>query len=160
MTVPDDPSTFHIATAEVPRNRWWPLTFQHEPENRNLSRVQESAEEQYLAAGRGLRWISELGLDAYAHRHSPQNGGLSGNLAVVVGLVAFSCPASELDNVLLTDVAWHDSRWRGHSRGDGREDGRGVVVSIYLDPINAQGSTTDTLYALEWSSSALVKEMR
>lgn len=38
----------------------------------------------------------------------------------------------------------------------GRE-ARGMVVTIYLDPENEQGSTFDTLHALEWSRGGILR---
>lgn len=38
----------------------------------------------------------------------------------------------------------------------GREE-RGIVVSIYLDPDNEQGSTSNTLYSLEWTSASILR---
>jgi hypothetical protein len=34
--------------------------------------------------------------------------------------------------------------------------GRGKVVTIYLDPENPEGSTENTLYALEWSRNGIL----
>jgi len=35
-------------------------------------------------------------------------------------------------------------------------DARGLVVSIYYDPENNDGSTRDALYNLEWNMGALL----
>jgi hypothetical protein len=37
------------------------------------------------------------------------------------------------------------------------KDERGLVVDIFLDPENLQGSTVETLHDLEWNGKALVE---
>jgi len=168
VTVPGNASQFDIATEDP--HQWLPLTFHHDS---GLSRVSEAGPEVYLE-GNGLDWINNLGLATYTHlyRHTVPHGELSGNLAIIVGLIAFSCVATEFENVLLSDQAWRGCRWAPHGRRDGREsltytccyrtnnpsgdDHRGVVVNIYYDPRNSQGSTRDLLYALEWRGPALL----
>ncbi|CZR56496.1 uncharacterized protein PAC_06384 [Phialocephala subalpina] len=147
-----DASMRHMDEAEDPHNRWWPLTFRHDG---SLSQVEEVGQEQNLA-GTGP-WVNALGLRSYRNRRtSASSGGLAGNVAVIIGLIAFSCKSEDLRTVLLTDRAWHRGRWRGHSREDGRIDERGVVVTIYIDPENDQGSISETIYELEWGGGALL----
>lgn len=117
MIVPGDASTYNIASATPPNNRWWPLNFEHDGD---LSRVAESGQHPYLA-GRRLAWIRDLGLESYACHQGVHHGGLAGNLAAVVGLVAFSCSSSDLEDVLVRDQAWIETVWRGHNMYDGRE---------------------------------------
>lgn len=125
MTVPGNASEYDIAT-EHPY-RWLPLTFRHDEE---VSRVAEGSAGEYLY-GNGRDWINALGLAPYAHpyRHEPPCGALSGNLATVIGLVAFSCRAAELGDVLLVDQAWVGHRWYGHNRRDGREFLGSIMLS-------------------------------
>jgi hypothetical protein len=117
MTATGDASTRHMALSSDPDNCWWPLAFRH---HGTLSRVEEVGEEQYLA-GTGAEFIRDFGLGAYNNRDAPPSGGLSGNLATLVSLIAFSCEPDQLDNVLIRDRAWRHHRWRGHDRRDGRE---------------------------------------
>lgn len=112
-----DVSTRDIATSLFPDNRWYPLTFDHDG---TLSRVGTSYEHQHLA-GSGANWIGPLGLSAHNNRHAHQSTGLAGNLATVIGLIAFSCQANELGTVLLTDRAWRHYDWMGHNRAHGRK---------------------------------------
>ncbi|KUJ17560.1 uncharacterized protein LY89DRAFT_668872 [Mollisia scopiformis] len=146
-----DASRRHMEQSIDPHNRWWPLTFRHES---TLSRVEEVGQEGRLA-GSGT-WINALGLTSYRNRHTVPAGGLAGNLAIMIGLIAFSCESTDLDTVLLTDRAWRRGRWHDHGRIDGRIDERGVVVTIYHDPENTQGSTNDTIFPLEWTGAALL----
>lgn len=150
LTVPYDASQYDVRKREP--HRWLALQFRH---SRNLSRIDEYGPEKHLAC-RGSQWITDLGLGAYVDLHlddaSTQPGGLSGNLAILIGLIAFSCPSRDLETVLLQDRAWHGFGWHGHSRGNGRQDERGVVVNIYRDP---QGSKK-ALEALEWNGPTLL----
>lgn len=153
LATPGDASMRDMAESdqtEVP-DRWWPLTFRHDE---TLSRI-EVAMDQQLIAGTGS-WIRRLGLESYSTRRAPHSGGLSGNLAMIIALIAFSCEAKDLSDVLLGDHAWQGRRWHSHRRGDGRVEGRGVVVTIYIDPTNPQGSTEEILYALEWEGERLL----
>jgi hypothetical protein len=177
MVATGDASARHMDESPDPQNRWWPLSFRHEG---SLSRVEEVGQEARLA-GSG-NWINALGLSSYRNRHTTPIGGLAGNAAIVIGLIAFSCEARHLDDILLTDRAWRrGARWHGHHRNEGRTlcirilfsyflmlaaanighssgiEGRGVVVTIYLDPSNPQGSMVDTIYPLEWSGGPLLQ---
>jgi hypothetical protein len=149
-----DVTTFNMAGAVAPYNRWLPLTFQNEG---TLSRLEASADE--CLASRGTKWIGELGLASYESDMLPSrvDGGLAGDLATIVGLVAFSCEPKRLYDILQGDRAWHNYQWRGHDKSHGRVRQRGVVVNIYYDPLNPQGSTENTLRALEWSEHALLQ---
>jgi len=130
--------------------QWYPINFHH---HETLSRIDYAADSQYLA-GNQRNFIAELGLTSYQCQDddAPVSGGISGNLAILIGLIAFSCTRQELRHVLINDQAWRGYRWRGHQRPTGRRDGRGKVVSIYLDPDNPGGSTREALRELEWES--------
>lgn len=172
MLATGDASTRDVATSDHPHNRWWPLTFRHDDTPLALSRVEELGEEQYLA-GSGRQFIADFGLGAYTPRDAPRSGGLAGNLAIIIALIAFSCQAARLDTVLLEHRAWRGRRWHSHGRSDGRKfptvikdillisipglDERGVVVSIFLDPDNPEGSTWDSIAALEWEGGPLIR---
>ena len=117
LTTDGDVSTRDMGSSPIPQNRWYPLTFDHDG---TLSRVGEAFEDQYLA-GTGARWMGQLGLSSHDPHDAPQSTGLAGNLATVIGLVAFSCRAANLDAVLLNDRAWRHYDWRGHNREHGRE---------------------------------------
>lgn len=153
LTADGDVSTRDMGSSPIPLHRWYPLTFDHDG---TLSRVGEAFEGQYLA-GTGAHWMRQLGLSSHDPHHAHQSTGLAGNLPTVIGLVAFSCRAANLDAVLLNDRAWRHYDWRGHNRAHGRDEGRGIVVNTYLDPDNLQGSSNDTLYPLEYSGGAILR---
>jgi hypothetical protein len=122
MTATGDASTLNKAHSADADNSWWPLTFRH---HGKLSRIEHGGGELYLA-GSGSAFIADLGLSSHSNCDdsncdSPPSGGLAGNLATLVSLVAFSCKAKDLDHVLLLDQAWWHDRWQGHNRGSGRE---------------------------------------
>jgi len=152
LTANVDPTVTDIEGAPFGTHRWFPLTFRHEGA---LSRVEESGEE-YLA-GTHADWIRELGLSAYNNYHAPQSDGLAGNIAAIIALVAFTCRSASLDTILLRDNAWRNYRWRGHNHHHGRTNRRGLLVNIYYDPENPQGSSYETLYNLEWYDRATLR---
>jgi hypothetical protein len=117
-----DASTRDMATAPFPDNRWYPLTFINEG---TLSRVDVAGEGLYLAvsgSATGSLWVHDLGLLSYANQteSSSTSGGLGGNLAIIIALVAFSCRTTHFDDIL-RDRAWHRHAWLGHSRASGRK---------------------------------------
>jgi hypothetical protein len=114
-----DASTRDIATADFPGDRWYPVNFRNDD---NLSRLDFASDEQYLA-GNGAAFIDHLGLTSYQSQDqdAPTSGGLAGNLAILIGLVAFSCRSRDLRDVLINDRAWHRYRWNGHTHASGRE---------------------------------------
>jgi hypothetical protein len=114
-----DVSTRDMNKGLFPDDRWWHLTFRH---SGTLSRVDVRSEEQYLAVN-GSQWLRDLGLTSNANydESAPESGGLSGNLAIIIGLVAFTCRAAEFDDILQYDRAWHHRKWNGHLRPHGRK---------------------------------------
>lgn len=101
-----------------PEDTWYAINFHHEE---GLSRIDYVAN-QYLA-GNDRGFIAALGLNSYrnSEEDAPKSSGLAGNLAMLIGLVAFSCKRRELDAVLVGDQAWRGYRWHGHNRSSGRE---------------------------------------
>ena len=102
-----------------PQIRWCPISYRHHDA---VSYLDFAGEHDYMA-GREARHIHPLGLDSYQNRdtNAPRSGGLAGNLAMLVGLVAFSCRGRDLERVLVDDRAWYRYNWAGHRRGNGSE---------------------------------------
>ncbi|TVY73453.1 hypothetical protein LSUE1_G007726, partial [Lachnellula suecica] len=148
-----DVSMRDMATAPFPNDRWYTFNFHHD--EYALSRLDLGGAEPYLA-GNGPRFIEQLGIGSWRNpdTDAPISGGLAGNLALLIALIAFSCRSQNLDNVLRT--SWQNYQWRGHNHGSGRRERRGMVVSIYLDPENPQYSTTQTISDLEWTGGSLL----
>ena len=114
-----DASAWDIANSPFPNNRWYALSFRH---HGGLSRIDLFGSQQTLA-GSGAGWLNQLGLSAYDNLDptAPQAAGLTGNLAILVALIAFSCRYQDLNTVLLNDRAWRNYQWRSHGRQHGRE---------------------------------------
>lgn len=114
-----DASAMDMATANVPNDRWYPLSFHHDG---GISRVDVGGSEQYLA-GTGGNWVTPLGLNSYHRNHPdlPAAEGLAGDLAILIALIAFSCEPRDFDRMLLYDRPWHSYRWIGHHRRPGRK---------------------------------------
>ncbi|MCJ1365773.1 hypothetical protein MMC16_004898 [Acarospora aff. strigata] len=78
-------------------------------------------------------WHPQLVPDGY--RGEPANnpgGGLQGNLALILALAAFSAPRGQMASALNDSFKVH--RWQPHNLGHGRDNGRGVIVTVYADP--------------------------
>jgi hypothetical protein len=113
-----DASTRDIETSPWPGDRWFPVNFRHDD---SLSRVDFTAER--CLAGNGAPFIDHLGLVSYQNQDpdAPPSGGLAGNLAILIALVAFSCRSTHLRDILVHNRAWHRYRWTGHDHASGRE---------------------------------------
>ena len=91
------------------------------------------------------------------------NAGLIGKLPLLIAIAAFSVKKEFLNNVLTTNIRPH--KWISHSYESGRskfrsplfdfltdvsdEKYRGMVISICYDPSNSEGSTDESLTAVE-----------
>lgn len=118
LVAKDDATKRELATDECPEDRWLTLQFHHED---TLSVLDYAADPDL--AGHEASFIRSLGLTSYENQEpdAPKAGGLAGNLAMLIGLVAFSCKRRDLTQVLIDDRAWRGHRWRGHNRSSGRE---------------------------------------
>ncbi|KAH7323996.1 hypothetical protein BKA65DRAFT_481778 [Rhexocercosporidium sp. MPI-PUGE-AT-0058] len=153
MVASGDATTRNLDSS-VPEDTWYAINFHHDED---LSRVDYVANQDLV--GNGRDFIADLGLNVYRNtdQDAPRSGGLAGNLAILIGLVAFSCKRRDLNEVLVRDRAWRGYRWHGHNHSNGRTDTRGMVVSVYRDPDNPDGSTEEALDRLEWNSGYLLK---
>lgn len=119
LSTEGDASTRDMANSPAPNNRWYTLNFQHDY---TLSRLDLGGDRPYLA-GNGRRFIDELGIASWRHPDeaddpAPTSSGLAGNLALLIGLVVFSCRAERMDTVLRN--AWRSYQWIGHNHSNGR----------------------------------------
>ena len=93
---------------------------------------------------------------------SKVSAGLTGDLALLLGLAAFSAPPNSQRAALTNSV--QPGVWRPHNFPSGRKlnlldevscsvhigiPERGMIISIYLDPTNTQGSTKEVLNAIK-----------
>ncbi|KAG9236535.1 hypothetical protein BJ875DRAFT_222616 [Amylocarpus encephaloides] len=133
-----------------PEDAWHPLTFHH---CNRISQVDHVGAHEHLYV-READWINQLLPNSYRRETATSHsGGLAGNLAILISLVAFSCANDDdLYYVLVNDQSWAGHQWRRHNGQSGRTSRRGVVTTVYLDPDNPEGSTPERLRSFEWGS--------
>jgi len=114
-----DASQRNMPEQHPPRDGWYPLRFDYV----NTISYLNLEGDHNCVTGNGARFIHGLGLESYADRedNAPRARGLAGNLAMLIGLIAFSCRTQDLDAVLIDDRAWRHHKWTDHSRLDGRK---------------------------------------
>lgn len=114
---------------------WRVLTFDHIPQpnsiNRKYSAVSHLGREEHIAAYGSPHWIPQLLPDVYNYREFDDEGnpippstisaGLTGNLAVLLALAAFSAVPSSLDAALTGSV--RPRAYVPHTMSTGREYG-------------------------------------
>ncbi|TVY34525.1 hypothetical protein LOCC1_G007808, partial [Lachnellula occidentalis] len=145
FTARGDASTRDMSS---PEDWWQPLGFRHD---NSISRADHAGDYEHLAV-RSASWINQLVPSAYRRQsnHGSNQGGLGGLLPIVIALIAFSCTDhDELYRVLIHDRAWAGNVWTPHERNTGRISRRGLVCTVFLDPENTQGSTNETVEAVE-----------
>lgn len=101
---------------------WHHLRFHHTEEN--ISIVDHAGAEDYLAGSNArCPWRKQLIPQAYECQieSAGESQGLAGNLPILIALVAFSCSAAELHNVLTRDESWRNRNWVRHDRRTGSE---------------------------------------
>lgn len=139
---------------------WRVLRFDHvsqQSSSSTYSSINLSGEQKHLAASGSPTWMDQLLPRLYDYQHSTPGGGpipsptmsagLIGSLPILIGLAAFSAPRESLRTVLLGSI--RTRAWRRHDLPTGRTPERGMVVTIYYDPMNHGSSTKDILDRLE-----------
>lgn len=119
-----DASTRNISDLEQwgPEWAWFPLRFWWGPED-NIAHVDYVGEDTVTV--KRASWIKQLIPGRYRAAEQPAwGGGLGGLLPLVVALVAFSCPKTELDHVLRVSRSWQVYRWVPHRKDTGRKSAR------------------------------------
>ncbi|KAH7145892.1 hypothetical protein B0J13DRAFT_330544 [Dactylonectria estremocensis] len=174
MVCPHDPLVFDT------RSNWQLLQLFHPRERRGVSQV--ATEDSRMEPGPGLvrhaagsrpSWIPSLLPFTYAStiQDPPSSRGLGGELPIILGLMALSAEPDETGTNNNTNGVflgyhrrWHWQQWtpndqpRGYPRTD-RDDPRGFLVNVFLDPHNPDTSTEDYLRYFEWSD-VIVRESR
>ncbi|MCJ1382001.1 hypothetical protein MMC17_005113 [Xylographa soralifera] len=97
-------------------------------------------------------WVNELFTAQYRHNVNsgpnppPESAGLTGKLTLILALIAFVRPASELNTSLTTHVG--PRQWLPYNMvPNGRTQYRGMVVTIWLD--GHSDTTAERLRAFE-----------
>ncbi|PGH07317.1 hypothetical protein GX51_01861 [Blastomyces parvus] len=120
---------------------WRRLTFKHpEPTDsgNHLSVLAFDAAFNVLAAPGSPEWMPELLPHTYDYNNLdvnvPERTALAGNLALLIGLAAFSGPFPEhscdVEQSVNAIRAFRPPRWIPHGMKNRRPHGRGVIVSI------------------------------
>lgn len=152
---------------------WKVLSFDHISQygtQGTYSSVGVAGGQQQLAAPGSSAWVPQLLPTIYDYDPNPNlpqpiSAGLIGDLPLLFALPAFSAQPERLPEVLTRCM--QPNRWRRHPLPHGRkslpqldldamitnmrEDNkdRGMIVSVFLDPINKRGSTKPLLDALQ-----------
>ncbi|KAL6722236.1 hypothetical protein ACLMJK_001343 [Lecanora helva] len=138
---------------------WQPITFDHirldgigVPREYFSSVSPIGAESKIAAPSQGF-WMPQLLPHWYNYRAAPNSqprshAGLIGNLPILLALAAFSAPAVYLSEAMssIQPGAWRPHRHQypaGHSPPE-----RGMVVSVFLDPLNPEHSSEESLNRL------------
>ncbi|KAL9023975.1 MAG: hypothetical protein Q9180_008035, partial [Flavoplaca navasiana] len=116
------------------------------------SSVSVAGDKQQLAAPGSTTWVDQLlpavyNYDPRPNRPAPVSAGLIGHLALLFALPAFSAQHSSLSQVLMSCM--RPNRWHKHQLPHGHEKERGMVVTVFLDPDNKNGSTKSLLDRLQ-----------
>lgn len=132
---------------------WHHLRFHHIGLYRDISFVDFAGSEDYISGSSTHKsWHGQLLPEAYDCQEEDEGHdsmGLTGHLSILIALIAFSCSVEMLDNVLLRHRCWINRKWYPHNHRTGRRDKRGMVVHVYLDPKNQEGSTIESLRRFE-----------
>ncbi|KAL8950383.1 MAG: hypothetical protein Q9222_003581 [Ikaeria aurantiellina] len=143
---------------------WKVLSFDHIPQDiqRTYSSVDILGDKKQLAARGSADWVPQLvpeiyNYDATQNPIRTASAGLIGKLPILFALPAFSARPERLSQVLTGHMRPNSIPMAVSSGSliqniaDGREDipERGMVVTVYLDPENKEGSTKDLLNLLQ-----------
>lgn len=115
----DNASTRDMRNETYPRDRWFDLRFRHEE---YVTRLDLTGEETQMTCDLPPQLERSLGLGSYCkpQYYGRQRNGLSGNLAIVLALISFSCSYDSLDEVLMASRSgWNDYGWKPHRYGRG-----------------------------------------
>lgn len=131
---------------------WHNPRFFHRGPAANITFVDHIGTKDYLVGNAAIApWYKQVIPRAYICKEEKamESPGLAGLLPLLIALMAFSCSPTELDDVLRLDRSWRNRDWVRHERKTGRQEKRGMVVTVYLDPENPQGSTRESLRRFE-----------
>ncbi|KAL8753447.1 MAG: hypothetical protein Q9199_005044 [Rusavskia elegans] len=136
---------------------WKVLSFEHISQygtQGTYSSVGVAGDQQQLAAPGSPAWMPQLLPTIYDYDYHPDpklplpvSAGLIGNLPLLFVLPAFSAQPHHLSYVLTNFM--QPNRWHRHQLPHGHDQDRGMVVSVFLDPSNKEGSTKAILDALQ-----------
>ncbi|KAL7811696.1 hypothetical protein V8C44DRAFT_92872 [Trichoderma aethiopicum] len=144
-----------------------PLLFQHPESQKGVShavhpdsKAREGRRMCKFVAGTSPSWMPSLVPKTYRNPYDLEpSRGLSGELPIILGLMAFSEAKVEggdiARRIFLEESRWRNGKWhhslapRGYVRS-ALENPRGFLVTVFLDPENQAYSTEESLYNMEW----------
>ncbi|CAD6577155.1 MAG: hypothetical protein ASARMPREDX12_001324 [Alectoria sarmentosa] len=151
LVVPFDAQLTH---AHENNGGWRPLVFHHVrigSTQHTYSAVSANGDRQHIAAPGLPHWMPQLLPRVYDYQTGSRRiqAGLIGSIPLLIALAAFSAPPAALGGLLTTCLrprAWQPHQYQyptGHSAE------RGMVVTIFFDPTNPQGSNSALLNRLQ-----------
>lgn len=108
---------------------WLPLSFEHDPSNYSSFLTNAKCEPALYCHQPNQLWPKMLLPDVY-HDHSPVSppyGGLKGELAIFLALMAFAIPVDRLQQDL--PAMFHSGVWQQHSMANGSKHINGHMAS-------------------------------
>ncbi|KAF1836098.1 hypothetical protein BDW02DRAFT_257049 [Decorospora gaudefroyi] len=116
---------------------WQPLRFEHDRDDDYSSYLCNVAQDRILASRRADQFWPQMLLPDIYWEATPvtpyaQYGGLKGELAIFLALVAFAMQPAKLPSVL--PKMFENREWKVWKMPHGREERRGVVVYVYTWP--------------------------
>lgn len=140
----DYDATQHLVNQADNRD-WTAVGFDHSTPTINWVGI--GGGQRRLGVQRNQSWVHAL----FPENHQPRRystderyGGLCGELPVIIALIAFSMDPEYLAHVLTHCM--REGTWEGHSYPHGRDDGRGMIVTVFTVP---GASTAEALEEFE-----------
>ncbi|KZF20382.1 hypothetical protein L228DRAFT_250068 [Xylona heveae TC161] len=135
-------SVFYTVSHDVRKGKcekdWGILRFRHGPGSTS-SLTMGSHDRRLATQSFNQAWAWDLFPDALRSQDvTGDQGGLKGNLALILALAAFSAQPNNVEDALKT--GFKKGHWVRHNLPDGRRDERGVVVLVYEDPGRSSAS--------------------
>ncbi|KAF3000089.1 hypothetical protein E8E13_002794 [Curvularia kusanoi] len=122
---------------------WLPLTFDHDKKDYSSFLTNAKFAPALHCYRKDQKWMKMLLPDIYHGRWEvPQPyGGLKGELAIFLALVAFSMPVDNLKQYLPS--MFRSGTWQQYEMANGRDHKRGVVVEVRVSPSSRHSSKED-----------------
>ncbi|KAH9882313.1 hypothetical protein J1614_000549 [Plenodomus biglobosus] len=130
---------------------WHALKFDHSPNDFSSFLTNAGQHDTLCCQRRDQTWPRMLLPDIY-HTTTPghrlDHGGLTGELPILLGLMAHTTTRENLPFVI--PYMFRNSKWQEHEYQSQRTENRGVIVTVYTCPEHwAGGSTRANIHAYE-----------
>lgn len=144
---------FHVlrdnATNTKREEGWLPLSFEHDKTDYSSYLTNARYEPALHCHRTGQKWMQMLLPDVYHDRWEvpAPYGGLKGELAIFLALIAFAIPVDGLQTYL--PAMFQSGKWQQFDMLNGRTHQRGVVVEVWTYSSRHGGSSDEQLKELE-----------